>query len=220
MQKFVCQLLPLFLVASCATTPYRYRADYDYGIRKAKVNHQIMPLSDGRPLTYQDDWLDVSFLPGADGVYMNLLNTAQENLHIVWDQSVIIYKERALKVFHNGVKFSQAHDFMPNAVIPPETYIEDHISPAAFVSYRAATDYRPGGWEQARIIPHLYTQSPEHEYDAFKKAVEAMNNTELYGLLLTLEKGNEVRTYQFDFEVASARISEISPVVQAEPANF
>lgn len=209
MKKRVSKLLPLVLLVGCASTPYRYRADYDYGIRKAKVNHQVMPLSEARPLAYQDDWLDVSFLPEADGVYMNLLNTAQENLHIVWDQSVIIHKERALSVFHNGVKFAQANDFMPNSVIPPETYIEDHISPAAFVSYRSATDYRSGSWEQARILPHFYTQSPESDYDAFKKAVEAMDKAALYGLLLTIEKGNEIRTYQFDFEVASVHISEI-----------
>lgn len=206
-KKIQWACLTLLLLSGCSTG-YRYRADYDYAIRQAKVNHQTMPVS-AKSLGYQDDWMEVSFLPGAEGVNMNLLNIANENLHVIWDQCVLIHKHRALKVMHNGVKFSQAHDFMPNSVIPPATLITDYIAPADFVSYQPATEYSAGYWKQDQILPHLYTRAPEHEYAVFKAAVQAAEHTELYGLLLTLEKGNEIRTYQFDFEVSSARILDM-----------
>ncbi len=212
MKKVIYSVLSLGLaghLAGCASSMYHYRADYDYAIKSAKVNHNAMPLPEAKSLSYKDDWLEIAFLPGSDGVYVQLLNQAQQNLHVVWNQSVIIHEHRALQVFHNGVKFSEATDFMPNSVLPPGTLIEDKIAPSSYVKYDSPTQYSSGGWVQQRIMDKHYTRAPRQDYEKFKAAVESLAGQELYGLMLTLEKGNEVRTYQFDFEIASAKVFEL-----------
>lgn len=208
--KKVLYTLTLLALSNCAAYDYKYRADYDYAIKTTKINNQAQDLPEEASLSFEDDWFKVSFLPDTEGVYLLLNNVNSETLHVVWDQSVIVHDQRALKVFHNGVKLINVSESLPNSVIPPGAFLEDKVSPAAYLAYSPPTDYSVGGWRQQRLIKEQYTRSPESDYPKFKATVEALNNTDLYGLMLSVIKGNEIREYYFDFKIASARVSEIN----------
>lgn len=105
--------------------------------------------------SYSDNILSIVMADKVDRIAFNLENKSGNSLKIEWDEASFIgLDNKASRIFHSGVKYSDIGLSMPATVIPNGTILEDVILPTNLTSYS-------GGWNSSSLIPRrgIYDES-------------------------------------------------------------
>lgn len=100
----------------------------------AYVNGKKVPVNDGVWVHNTPAYSFAFSLDGSDqlapqAIEFSLLNRSQNLIRILWDDSVIIFPSGAsTRVFHIGVKFSEANESQPPTIVAPNARVDDLFS--------------------------------------------------------------------------------------------
>lgn len=98
--------------------------------------------------SYSDNILSIIMVDKIDRIAFNLENKSGNSLKIEWDEASFIgIDNKASRVFHSGVKYSDKELSMPATIIPNGTSLDDVILPTNLTSYSG------GDWHSSTLIP-------------------------------------------------------------------
>ena len=208
-----------FLATSC--TSVRYYADYEVnltGVEKSSNGKKIeVGETSIKENCFSDSNLRVCFTPSKKDIGFTLVNLTDQNMKVVWDETVVTTLGKESKVLHEGVKFIDRNDFQRPSIVYPGKSLSDLVAPSENVYWRDGyySQYgsSPGGWEQRPFfIDRNYTPSGAETLDSssFVSYVENIKKAGNISINLPVVVGESNRKdYEFKFKVEDAKISPI-----------
>ncbi len=216
------------LMASCTST--RYTATYDVELSNVKKTEKGKPtISVGSLDTikgvgkncYSDSTIKVCFTPTKKDIGFTLTNLTDENLKLVWDESLITTIGSQSRVMHDGIKFIDRNSFQRPSVIYPNQTLSDIVTPTENVYWRdgvaTQNSYVAGGWEQKPLIlDKSYIEGYGTEVmdsTKFTDFVKSMSDGGTININLPLTTDdNKRKDYQFNFDVNNGKVYPVEVV--------
>jgi hypothetical protein len=91
----------------------------------------------------------VSAVVGEKEIEFVVYNNSDQPIEILWNDSSLVGIDRtAGRIFHNGVKYADREQSLPNTTVPPQAKVEDAAVPTQNV--RFAESY---GWTTQPLLP-------------------------------------------------------------------
>lgn len=138
-----------------------------------------------KDLQFNDKALEISFVPGREGISFILRNKTQNPIKIDWNQVAYVdISGVSHKVIHAGVRYIERDKPQPASVVPPGAKLEDTIVPTDYISYVSG---QYGGWTKEPLFP----EGPAAKvYE--KKTVQ---------IFMPVEVNGTIKNYLFTFQI-------------------
>lgn len=202
--KLAATVFTLTILSGCASVgPYKYKAEYQQGLKKVLVNNKPVEVDQSVPLAFKDDLIKIAFQPLRSSVQFLIENNTDDTIKIIWDECLIVHEGQPMKVYHAGVKFANAGLSHPPSLILPKGRLKELAAPVNLLErYRS-------GWSKTPMVEDRYQKAREDNLEKFKAHVAAFDKKDIYDLVLTIETATGKRQYLFDFEFSSAKVTEM-----------
>ncbi len=153
------------IFTSCGTT---YKATYDVSLARVESPADVkknygetkIVLTQEENLNkyrYEDDYINVLWYVGTNGIFFTLENKSGHSIKINWDDiSFVDIYGKVQRVMHNGVKFIDRNNSQPPTTIPNGAKIDEVLIPTDNVYFNTGGLYSIGGWEKKSLIPSYY----------------------------------------------------------------
>lgn len=183
-------------------------------------------------IPFEDESLTVGITLRAQYIAISLLNKTDKVVKVIWDECAYIdFNVQTHMVFHSGVKLDEREKSKVPSLIAPHGKLDEILIPVDMVEY-----HRLGFWDQTDYLyPHKRKRSEAYiqyelsdanlkKYPFLKKEDPKLREAELrnvsdksvldamvgkkYGVILTVEVGNEKNTHSI-YNTISA-VKEVS----------
>lgn len=209
------------LMASC--TSVRYQAHYEVKLSEVKKSEKGVPtqisssldtLKGTKSNCYSDSTIRVCFTPTSKDIHFEMTNLTDQNLKLVWDESMITTVGSQSKVMHDGVKFIDRNQYQQPSIIYPNQTFKDMFTPTENVYWRDGVYSQygstPGGWEQKPLLL---------DKNYINGGTEVLDSAKFVDYVTSMKNGGKIqinmpiivddtkrKDYRFDFKIADGVI--------------
>jgi hypothetical protein len=203
------------LMASC--TSVRYQANYEFKLSEVKKSEKGSPaqisssldtLKGAKSNCYSDSTIKVCFTPTNKNIHFEMTNLTDQNVKLVWDESMITTVGSQSKVMHDGVKFIDRNQYQQPSIVYPNQTFKDMFTPTENVYWRDGVYSQygstPGGWEQKPLlIDKNYINGGTEVLDStkFTDYVTSMKDATIQINMPILVDDTKRKDYRFNFKV-------------------
>jgi len=147
-------------------------------------------------MVFNDSLINVTFNISKEGIGFKMQNKLNKPLRIIWDETSYINNNKAGKVMHVGVKYTERSNSQPPTLIPPGTIIDDEITPVENIRWRSGTTYSAGGWVTDPLFPGTDAGSED-----IKTGILAFKG-QTFSIYMPIQRGNNTLNYHWKFKIA------------------
>ena len=168
-------IIASLLITSC--TSVRYHVNYKFKLSEVKktekdlpiqIDSLIDPLKNIKANYYSDSTIEIFFTPTNEDIHFAITNLTNQNLKLVWDESVITINNSQSKVIHNGVRLINRNEYQQPSIIYPNQTFKDRFVPTENISWQDGQGGQLGGWNQEPLLINKnYINSPVGSTEVF-----------------------------------------------------
>jgi len=158
---------------------------FDYGF--------LMEGTTDSDMTFEDSVIVAKFIVLQKGIAIQVKNKLADPLRIIWDETNIVHGSNAMRVMHNGVKYSDRNNSQQPTLIPPGSMITDEIIPTDNVSFYSGGRYTSSEWFVSPLFPLHDAGDPNR-----KETIMAMIGHPI-SLFMTIQNKEERLNYNWKF---------------------
>lgn len=168
MKKFILTLIIFGLTAS-------------FTFAQSVINDSIITMIGSKNFTFENDTLEVTFLPSEYAWNIKIKNKLNEDIGVIWEKSTFILNGAASKViFDNTLKMNK-DNAIPDQEVPSDSFISKNIFPS-------------GNFVKKYSTPTVSKKD-------IKKSYEETGKPETVKIALMIKVKGELKKYDFNFEM-------------------
>jgi hypothetical protein len=196
-QGGVCILTLALLLGGCSARPSGFApgigSKYVYTYTMSASTETAGPASSKKEMLFQDDSLLIQFKFDEAAVRFQMQNISYSNMRIEWNKAALSINGEYFAVRHKDNLYSDTSAAASvSSLIPPFGYVQDIAIPRKNVFYDGEK------WTEKDLLPTTDGGSPAMQKKILKNVGKAVT------LLLPIQIGKVQKSYEFEFQVASA----------------